>query len=96
MRATPDGMKVCSKCRLNREIAWFGKDHSRVDGLHYWCKECHRVRKAAYYRRNKATFRIQLTGTKTCTKCKETKDINCFGSCYVTKMVDRLPVYLVI
>lgn len=79
MRATADGMKVCSKCRLNREIAWFSKSKIRVDGLHYYCKECTSAYQKARHRALRYTRPSVTTGTKICSKCKEVKDISLFG-----------------
>jgi len=32
--------KVCSKCKNNIRVCFFGKDKNRVDGLNYNCKSC--------------------------------------------------------
>jgi hypothetical protein len=78
VRATANGMKVCSKCRLNREVAWFCKNKDRSDGLNNECSECMRKRKRELLQRNKLTRKVRLEGSKVCTKCEETKDINEF------------------
>lgn len=77
MRATPDGMKVCSKCRKNREIVWFSKKKTKVDGLQVSCKECVRSYMKSRNHKMKETHwqTILMSGTKTCSKCKENKDI---------------------
>ena len=33
-------MKICSKCKLEKEIKEFYRDKNRKDGHVYWCKEC--------------------------------------------------------
>lgn len=32
--------KVCSRCKLDLDVAQFASDRSRKDGLSYWCKGC--------------------------------------------------------
>jgi len=34
------GTKVCSKCKVEKELEEFYKDKTRRDGLHNMCKEC--------------------------------------------------------
>jgi len=50
-------MKVCSKCKIEKEFSDFGKDKTRKDGYRYVCKECNKPysrRKAnEYYEANK-------------------------------------------
>jgi hypothetical protein len=78
MRTTPDGMKVCSKCQLNREVTWFYKDKKYVDGLRVQCKECRSAYEKARHRSLRYTRPSLTTGTKICSKCKEEKDISLF------------------
>jgi hypothetical protein len=33
-------MKVCSKCKQNKELNFFNKDKKSKDGHTYWCKKC--------------------------------------------------------
>lgn len=33
-------MKMCTKCRTDKETTGFHKDRTRKDGLKNWCKEC--------------------------------------------------------
>lgn len=79
MRATPDGMKVCSTCRKNREIVWFYKNKTNADGLHEECKECKSASQRAHYRSLRYTRPSVTDGTKACSKCKEVKDVSLFG-----------------
>lgn len=61
-------MKNCPKCKTEKDLAEFGKDRSRPDGLQRYCKKCccayqskHRydnkeaisAERAAYYRKNR-------------------------------------------
>lgn len=34
-------MKVCSKCKLEKELDQFGKNSRSKDKLEYYCKQCH-------------------------------------------------------
>ena len=33
-------MKVCSKCKINKDFNQFSKSSSKIDGLFIWCKAC--------------------------------------------------------
>jgi hypothetical protein len=35
--------KICSKCRIEKDIYNFGKDKTRKDGLYPYCKECRKL-----------------------------------------------------
>lgn len=85
MRATADGMKVCSKCRLNREVAWFSKHKGQADGLQPYCKECKRARAKANHMKLRYTRPSVTTGNKTCSRCKEVKDISLFRRTAINK-----------
>lgn len=52
-RATPDGMKVCSKCRENKPVGEFYKSTASVDGVTYHCKTCVQLAKKTYYEAHK-------------------------------------------
>lgn len=41
--------KRCSRCRLEKDIAEFGKNRSRKDGFHPQCKSCKSVENRATY-----------------------------------------------
>lgn len=57
-------MKVCSKCKKEKQLSDFGKDHHAKDGLKYQCKEC--TNEATRNRpRKKSEF--------TCKRCRKTK-----------------------
>ncbi len=36
-------MKNCARCSIDKEPSEFSKDKSRKDGLHSYCKDCHKV-----------------------------------------------------
>lgn len=33
-------MKVCSKCKIEKDLSEFRKDKTRKDGMSFWCKVC--------------------------------------------------------
>lgn len=82
MRATPDGMKVCSKCRKNRDLVWFSKAKTKADGLDNNCRECKRYYDKEHHLQLKETHwkTIVMVGTRQCSKCGETKDVNLFSA----------------
>ncbi len=36
-------MKLCRKCKKQKDESDFGKNRKRKDGLKYWCKDCERA-----------------------------------------------------
>ena len=44
-------MKKCSKCYIEQDICFFGKDSKRKDGLRLYCNNC-RKKESLYYRIN--------------------------------------------
>lgn len=48
-RATPDGMKVCCKCKENKPVGEFSRQADRSDGLRGVCKRCC-VKSTQHYR----------------------------------------------
>ena len=51
-------MKVCSACKLTKDIESFSKDKSRKDGRCHACKSCVNLRSAAHYLKNAEKLRI--------------------------------------
>ena len=41
--------KICSKCKIEKEVNEFSKDRQKNDGLRYYCKKCDKK----YYQENK-------------------------------------------
>jgi hypothetical protein len=66
-------MKKCTKCGVEKNESEFGKNKSRKDGLHWWCKSCVRV----YHKRGPAKP-VAKDGMKFCSKCGEEKDKGLF------------------
>lgn len=58
-RATPDGMKVCSKCRKNKPVGEFGKHSKQEDGLRLDCKICSRLATRAWQQANPEKVKLQ-------------------------------------
>jgi hypothetical protein len=46
-------MKVCSSCKQEKEISFFGKNASAKDGYSHVCSSCRKEQSAAYYKQNK-------------------------------------------
>lgn len=45
-------MKVCSHCRVEKELDLFGKNKSKKDGLQNCCKQCKRLIDSTHYKNN--------------------------------------------
>lgn len=53
--------KICSKCKIEKDITEFWKCKSNKDGLNYYCKKCHR--KSAKEWRIKNSIKYWCYGT---------------------------------
>jgi len=53
--------KICSKCKLEKEICDFGRDSSRKDGISYLCKECLIKKSKKYKEKNKEKVLISYS-----------------------------------
>lgn len=60
-------MKICSKCKREKDLTEFGKDSHAKDGLRYSCKEC-----SNKSQRNKIRKKVEFT----CDSCGETKEVD--------------------
>jgi hypothetical protein len=65
MPPAKNGLKVCSKCKIERPVSEFSKCKREKDGLQYHCKYCQNPRKTA---RRTHQFR-SINGEKKCSKC---------------------------
>lgn len=45
--------KICSKCKIEKEISEFGKDKTRKGGLSYLCKDCLIIKSKNYRSKNR-------------------------------------------
>lgn len=52
------GLKVCSKCKIQKPVEAFGKNKSRSDGLYHYCKTCSTAATAGYRARNPEKSRL--------------------------------------
>lgn len=48
-----NGMKVCSKCKVEKPVEEYGKNRAKADGLRGDCKACGRERDRRYYEANR-------------------------------------------
>lgn len=46
-------MKICNKCKIEKNINGFYKDITKQDKLHSLCKECQNKNNKKYFKRNK-------------------------------------------
>jgi len=68
------GHKFCTTCKIQKEFNQFSKCSKNSTGLTSSCKECQKI-----IRENKLILKIpNITGFKTCTKCKITKTTDNF------------------
>ncbi|MBC8222433.1 MAG: HNH endonuclease [SAR86 cluster bacterium] len=63
-------MKICSKCKINKDFCKFGKYAKSKDGLNYHCRECNR-RKGREYARKKRANMTEYERKEHAQKCKE-------------------------
>lgn len=88
-------MKVCSRCKIEKEDSFFGKSKQQNDGLFPYCYQCCREKQVEYRRRKgipelKRQTVDELASIKICTRCREVKlkddyriRIDKNGSCYI-------------
>ena len=48
--------KICSKCKLIKNISEFVKHPKTKDGLQCRCNECRKIEKKEYYKKNKESI----------------------------------------
>lgn len=60
MRATNDGMKICSSCRQSKPVSMYHRDKRLLDGLQCQCIACHNVSKANWRKRDPEGSAISL------------------------------------
>jgi 5-methylcytosine-specific restriction endonuclease McrA len=63
-------MKICSKCKIEKDKEKFNKSSKTKDGLHAWCRGCQKENNIK--RANKPKFIVRY---KACSKCEIKKDI---------------------
>lgn len=78
-------MKTCSVCKESKDESQFNKDARRKDGLHIFCRSCHKVKVKAYREKRRETLVIEEAGEKACKQCGETKPFSEFHVCSVAR-----------
>ena len=68
--ALSHGTKLCKKCLKNKDVKFFSKDKSKIDGLQFYCKEC--------IKNNKNNKCYDNITKKKCKICNELKQLNDF------------------
>lgn len=53
-------MKVCTKCKEEKELTEFGKDKNRKDGLTIYCKPCKNAKNTIFRKENSEKVRIGI------------------------------------
>jgi len=52
-------MKVCGKCRKNKENSNFAINEAKKDGLCWQCRDCQKQYHRKHYLKNKDRYRLQ-------------------------------------
>jgi hypothetical protein len=85
-------MKICSKCKIEKDISCFGNGNKNKDGLQYWCKKClNELKTIKKYgslenyqkiqdekQKLKQRLELELKDKKICSKCKIEKYVSEF------------------
>ncbi len=51
-----NSMKICNKCKVEKDNTKFSKDASQKDGLSWMCKDCRNKNSAKHYKSNQPTL----------------------------------------
>lgn len=51
-------MKLCPTCQEEKDPSEFSKNRGNTDGLHNYCKPCHRDRQRNWYKANRAKVKL--------------------------------------
>ena len=74
-------MKICSKCKIEKELMEFHKKPTGANGINSYCKKCHSENGKKLY--SKAKEKIRQFGVpklkKVCALCKIEKDEDSFS-----------------
>lgn len=74
----PPGSRACTKCGEVKEFKFFYKSSRSKFGILPFCKECDTKIKKKHYTYKKKEYLQELSGTRTCKKCEETKSLELF------------------
>ena len=50
-------MKICSKCKINKDLTEFNKNNSKKDKLQLYCKSCKKIEDNKYCNKNKVLIK---------------------------------------
>jgi hypothetical protein len=77
--------KVCTKCKIEKDISEFSPDKGSNDGFHSWCRHCknYMINQNRYDKIGIPSLRssYQFIESKTCTHCGINKPISEFYKC---------------
>jgi hypothetical protein len=71
-------VRTCTKCRETKQIELFANSKHCKFGKKLTCKECDTKIKKKHYTYKKKEYLQELSGTRTCKKCEETKSLELF------------------
>jgi len=63
-------IKICNKCKLEKNVSSFGKHKSAKDGFRHVCKECRKIETKEYYNKNKEHYNKMSSNWNKKNKCK--------------------------
>lgn len=52
--------KICSKCKIEKDICDFGKNKLKSDGLQPNCKLCRKIETSSYYKTNSEKIKLKV------------------------------------
>ncbi len=53
-------MKICSGCKISKELRDFHRNYLMKDGLQVWCKNCKQTHSKKYYRKNMKDIKVRV------------------------------------
>lgn len=71
-------MKVCSKCKIEKNLVSFNKDKYSSDGFSSQCKKCRNDNRKKWVSKNKRNKNKKIPKILECSKCKKVKNSDCF------------------
>jgi len=52
--------KICSKCKIEKDVCDFGKNKLKSDGLQLNCKLCRKIETSSYYKTNSEKIKLKV------------------------------------
>ncbi len=53
-------MKICSKCKIDKDLDQFNKNKAKHDGLQTFCRDCSHIKFKEYYEKNKESHKQSI------------------------------------